>query len=160
MALPQLIADDMREIDRLLGELISRSESMAAVLIDKAGFLVAEAGDAQQCDLTTLAALAAGSYAATQGMASVVSEPNFSIVYQQGENFSLLVRDVEEDTLLLVIFGAHVSVGAVKYFSNAAVPLLARQFMVARQRNPDVEIDFAMMNLENSTEYFRKAAQA
>src|SRR5436190_23506232 len=128
MALPQLIADDVQELDRLLGELVSRSEAMAAIIIDKGGFLINQAGEFQQFDSTTLAALAAGSFAATQGMAAVVGEPTFSSVYQQGENFSLLVQNIESDTLLVVVFRTFVSVGAVKYFSNATAPKIAEQF--------------------------------
>ena len=40
MALPQLIAEDMRELDRVLSNLVTRSESSAALIIDKAGFLI------------------------------------------------------------------------------------------------------------------------
>ena len=159
MALPQLIAEDVRELDRLLGELVSRSEASAALIIDKAGFLISQSGDFEQFDSTTLAALAAGSYAATQGMASVVSEPNFNSVYQQGENSSLLVQNIEGDTLLMVVFAAHVSVGAVKYFANTTVPLLAQQFQSARHRNPDASLDLSKMNMEDSSEFFRKVAQ-
>jgi predicted regulator of Ras-like GTPase activity (Roadblock/LC7/MglB family) len=160
MALPQLIAEDMREIDRVLCELVSRSEASAALIIDKAGFLIAQTGDFGEFDTTTLAALAAGTYAATQGMASVISEPNFTCVYQQGENFSLLVRNVDPESLVVVVFQAHVSVGAVKYFANAAVPQISRQFDTARQRNPEAGIDLAMMNMENSSEFFRRVAQS
>jgi predicted regulator of Ras-like GTPase activity (Roadblock/LC7/MglB family) len=156
MGLPQLVTEDMREFDRVLGELVSRSEASAAFIIDKAGFLIAQTGDFSQFDSTTLAALAAGTYAATQGMASVISEPNFTCVYQQGENFSLLVRNVDLETLLVVVFQAHVSVGAVKYFANSTVPKLASQFERAHKRAPDASIDFAMMNMENSSDFFRK----
>ena len=160
MALPQLIAEDVRELDRLLGDLVSRSEASAALIIDKAGFLIAQTGDFGEFDSTTLAALAAGTYAATQGMASVISEPNFTCVYQQGENFSLLVRNVDLETLLVVVFQAHVSVGAVKYFANACVPQLARQFITARERDPDGSLDLAMINMEDSSGFFRKVAQS
>ena len=159
MPLPQLIAEDVLELDKLLGDLVARSEASAALIIDKAGFLINQAGDFDQFDSTTLAALAAGSFAATQGMASVVSEPNFNSVYQQGENFSLLVQNIEEDTLLIIVFAVHVSVGAVKYFANSSVPLLASQFHAARERNPEASMDLATMNMENSSEFFRKVAQ-
>ena len=157
MALPQLIAEDMRELDRVLGELVSRSEATAALIIDKAGFLIAQTGDFGEFDSTTLAALGAGTFAATQGMASVISEPNFTCVYQQGENFSLLVRNVDAESLVMIVFQAHVSVGAVKYFANSAVAHLATQFAIAQQRDPDHKVDFAMMNQEDSAQFFRKA---
>ena len=157
MALPQLIAEDMRVLDRVLEELVSRSESSAALIIDKGGFLISQTGDFGEFDSTTLAALAAGTYAATQGMASVISEPNFSCVYQQGENFSLLVRNVDAESILVVVFQSQVSVGAVKYFANSAVPVLATQFEAAGKRSPENLVDFAMMNMENSAEFFRKS---
>ena len=159
MALPQLIAEDVQVMDRLLADLVSRSESTAAILIDKAGFLIIQSGRCEHFDATTLAALAAGSFAATQGMASVVSEPNFNSVYQQGEDHSLLVQNVETDTLLLIVFAAHVSVGAVKYFANTSVPQVAAQLLSARQRDPSASLDLSMMNMENSTEFFRKVGQ-
>jgi predicted regulator of Ras-like GTPase activity (Roadblock/LC7/MglB family) len=156
MALPQLIAEDMRELDRVLGELVTRSEASAALIIDKAGFLIAQTGDFGEFDSTTLAALAAGTFAATQGMASVISEPNFTCVYQQGENFSLLVRNVDAESLVMVVFQAHVSVGAVKYFANSAVDHLVKQFELAHERNPSGKVDFAMLNMEDSATFFRK----
>src|SRR6266542_718790 len=102
MGLPQLIAEDVRELDRVLSELVTRSEAAAAMVIDKGGFLINQSGPLQEVDVTTLAALAAGSFAATQGMASIVSEPSFNCVYQQGEHYSLLVQNIENDTLLVV----------------------------------------------------------
>jgi hypothetical protein len=48
-------------------------------------------------------------------------------------------------------------VGAVKYFANSAVAVLAQQFQIAEQRAPTQKVDFAMMNMENSGEFFRKA---
>lgn len=157
MPLPQLIAEDVHELDRLLAELVRRSEASTAMIIDKGGFLITQAGDLSSLDSTTLAALAAGSFAATQGMASIVSEANFSCVYQQGDSYSLLVQNIEHDTLLVVVFAVNVSVGAVKYFANSTVPLIAQQFITARTRN-DGEIDLSMMNLENSSDFFRKVA--
>lgn len=157
MPLPQLIAEDVRELDRLLSELVRRSEATASMIIDKGGFLINQAGELSSMDSTSLAALAAGSFAATQGMASIVSEENFNCVYQQGDNHSLLVQNIEKDTLLVVVFAVNVSVGAVKYFANATVPLIAQQFIMARSRN-DGEIDLSMMNLENSSDFFRKMA--
>ena len=67
-----------------------------------------------QFDSTSLAALSAGSYAATETIASMVQESTFSSVYQQGETHSILVLNVDEHCLLTVIFPARISVGAVK----------------------------------------------
>jgi predicted regulator of Ras-like GTPase activity (Roadblock/LC7/MglB family) len=118
-------------------DLIGKSEATSALILDKGGFVIAECGDTRSFDTTTLGALAAAAYAATQGIASLVGEANFSSVYQQGENYSLLVNNVDEHCLLVVIFNAQISVGAVKYYAMGAITQVARQLQVARTRSPD-----------------------
>ncbi|MBI5387551.1 MAG: roadblock/LC7 domain-containing protein [Verrucomicrobia bacterium] len=156
MALPQLIEEDLRLFDSALAALISKSEASMAILIDQAGFLITQAGQASQCDTTTLAALAAGSFAATQGMASLTRETNFNSVYQQGDKSSLLILSVDENCLLVVVFDAAISVGAVKYYALTTVTAVAEQLKKAHERNPDVGIDLAALNLEDTSTFFQR----
>src|SRR5436309_15507207 len=115
--LPQLIEEDIRQIDSALNDLLAKSEATSALIMDKGGFLITQCGEVRRFDFTTLGALAAAMYAATQGIASLVSEINFSSAYQQGENSSLLVHNLDEHCLLAVIFRAETSVAAVKSHS-------------------------------------------
>src|SRR6266536_5316681 len=128
---PPLIEEDIRQIDGVLNDLLTKSEATSALLLDKGGFLITQCGDVRRFDTTTIGALAAAMYAATQGIASLVSEINFSSVYQQGENFSLLVHNVDEHCLLVVIFRAQISVGAVKYYALGTLTQLAQQMQAA-----------------------------
>ena len=118
--LPQLIEEDIQQLDAVLQELLEQSDATTALIIDQGGFLIAHHGDARQFDLTTIAALASGAYLANQTIANLVHETNFTSVYQQGEKFSLFVNCVDDSCLLTVIFKAHLSVGAVKYFAGPA----------------------------------------
>src|SRR5262245_45325008 len=95
-SLPQLLEEDIRQLDRALDDLLAKSEATSALVLDKGGFIITQCGDTRRFDVTTLGALAAAMYAATQGIANLVSEVNFSSVYQQGENFSILVQNVDE----------------------------------------------------------------
>ena len=126
------------------------------MIIDKGGFLITQCGESRAYDVTTLAALSAASFAATQGIATLVSEANFSSVYQQGETFSLLVQNVDENCLLAVVFKASVSVGAVKYFAQNTVKLIARQLKKAHRRNPDAGLDLSMLNVVDTRPLFTK----
>src|SRR6186713_3425973 len=108
--LPQLLEEDIQCLDRILTEYLDRSDAATALIIDKGGFLITSAGDARRFDLTTIGALASGAYLANQTIANLVHEENFDSVYQQGEKFSMLGTRVNEETLLLVIFEARVSV--------------------------------------------------
>jgi predicted regulator of Ras-like GTPase activity (Roadblock/LC7/MglB family) len=154
--LPQLIEEDIAEITRALEELLVKSEASAALLIDKGGFLITECGRSKQFDATTLAALSAASFAATQGIASLVSEVNFSSVYQQGETHSLLVVNVDEYSLITVIFEAKISVGAVKYFSTTTITEVAKQLKIAHERDPGAGLDLSVLNLADATPLFRR----
>src|ERR1700747_3244226 len=119
--LPQLIEEDIRHLDRVLGDLLDSTESTTALVIDKGGFLISHRGDGNQFDLTTIAALASGAYLANQTIANLVHEENFDTVYQQGETFSMLTHNIDEHCLLVIIFPATVGVGVVKYYAGRAV---------------------------------------
>ena len=154
--LPQLIEEDMRQIDGALNDLLTKSEATTAVVLDKGGFLITQCGDVRRFDITTLGALAAAMYAATQGIASLVSEINFSSVYQQGENSSILVQNVDEHCLLVVIFRAQISVGAVKYYALNTITEVARQLLAAQARAPGQGYDLSVLNMADTADLFRK----
>ena len=153
--LPQLIEEDIREIDGALNDLLAKSEATSSLVIDKGGFLITQCGDTRRFDTTTLGALAAAMYAATQGIASLVSEVNFSSVYQQGENFSLLVHNVDEHCLLVVIFRAQISVGAVKYYAITTISQVAQQLQTAQARSPEEGLDLSVLNIADTADLFR-----
>src|SRR5689334_9117884 len=125
--LPQLLEEDVQQFEEVLRELLEQSDATTAIIIDKGGFLLGSLGDTRQFDLTTIAALASGAYLANQTIANLVHEANFNSVYQQGEKFSMFVICVDEYCLLAIIFKAHLSVGAVKYFAVPAAQKIAEQ---------------------------------
>lgn len=154
--LPQLIEEDIRYLNRVLAELLSSSEAATALIIDKGGFLITQGGESDEFDLTTIAALASGAYLANQTIANLIHEENFDSVYQQGERYSMLVLNVDEYCLLVMIFPATVSVGAVKYFSLTASSRIARQLETARERDPENGLDLSVLNVADTSEFFVK----
>jgi predicted regulator of Ras-like GTPase activity (Roadblock/LC7/MglB family) len=147
LSLPQLVEEDVRRLDEELHNLVTQSEATTALLIDIGGFLISSRGDSAQFDLTTIAALAAGAFMANQTMANLVRETHFDSLYQQGEQFSLLVLGIESQVLLVVIFRANVSVGLVKYYAQPAAQNISRQLQVAHARNPDGRLCLSELNL-------------
>src|SRR5262245_26078102 len=154
--MPQLFEDDIQLFESALQDLLVKTEATSALILDKGGFLITKCGSDQQVDTTTLGALAAASYAATQGMASLVNETDFRSVYQQGETHSLLVQNIDEHCLLTIIFSASTSVGAVKYYAVTAGQKIAAQLKVARERDPKVGLDLAAMDVVDTAPLFRK----
>jgi len=153
--LPQLIEEDIERLGGELLELLEKSDATTALIIDQGGFLITSQGDARQFDLT-IAALASGAYLANQTIANLVHETNFNSVYQQGEKFSMFVMCVDENCMLVVIFKAQVSVGAVKYFAAPAVKRIAVQLQIAQERDPGAGFDLSEMNLADPSELFKR----
>ncbi len=156
--LPQLLEEDIHAFDVALRDLLSKSESASALLIDKGGFLLTTQGDTGSFDTTTVAALAAASFAANQEIAHQVGESDFSSIYQQGENFSLLVNNVDEHCLLVILFPARTGVGAVKYYAATTVKRIAEQVNKAQQRSPEAGVDLSALNLADTSSLFPQRA--
>lgn len=154
--LPQLLEEDIQQLDEVLREYLRHTEATSALIIDKGGFLITSHGDQRQFDLTSIAALASGAFLANQTIASMVHEENFTSVYQQGEKFSMFVTCIDEQSLLVIIFRAGISVGAVKYFALPAARRIADQMKVARERAPGLGLDLSMLNMADTREVFKR----
>ncbi len=154
--LPQLIEEDIQRLEDELCELLAQTDATTALIIDKGGFLISHSGDNRQFDLTTIAALASGAFMANQTIANLVHEPSFDSVYQQGQKFSMFVMTIDEHCLLVVIFKASVSVGVVKYFSAPASTNIAKQMVVAQQRDPGAGLDLSVLNIADTTDLFKR----
>lgn len=154
--LPQLIEEDIRLLDDVLREFLRHSDALTALLIDKGGFLITHQGDSRQFDLTTIGALASGAFLANQTIAGLVNEESFDSVYQQGETVSMFVTNVDEQTLLVVIFKAQIGVGVVKYYANSARQHIAAQLKVAQERDPGGGLDLSILNLADTSSVFRR----
>jgi predicted regulator of Ras-like GTPase activity (Roadblock/LC7/MglB family) len=155
--LPQLIEEDVQTLDAALDDLLRRSEASAALVIDKGGPLISQRGDVKKFDTTTVSALAAGAFSATHMMAEHLGETNLAHIYQQGEHFSLLISNVDENLLLIIVFPADRSVGAVKYYAGGTVTKIATQLQKAALREPGTSIDLVSMNVLDVSGVFRKS---
>jgi predicted regulator of Ras-like GTPase activity (Roadblock/LC7/MglB family) len=153
--LPQLIEEDIRVMDASLDEFLAKSEATSAMILDKGASPSASEVTSVPSTRPRWAPFAAAAYAATQGIAGLVGESNFSSVYQQGETFSLLVSNVDEHCLLVAIFRAQISVGAVKYYSASVISQVGQQLHVAHPR-PGEGLDLSVLNVADTSDFFQK----
>ena len=84
-------------------------------LIDMAGNIIAnhDAGENKH-DIYSLAALAAGNFAAVSTMAKIIGEDEFSLLFHKGEKESIHFSKVLSDFLLITIFGRGISLGFLR----------------------------------------------
>jgi predicted regulator of Ras-like GTPase activity (Roadblock/LC7/MglB family) len=155
-SLPQLIEEDIQCLKSVLSEFLVKSDALAALVIDKGGFLITNQGNSDHLDFTTLAALAAGSFMANEQIAAIIGEDNFNSVYQQGEKTSLLVYNVNSESLFVAVFRATLGVGLVKYYADPAIQRIDRQLRIALNRNPGAGLDLSVLNMADTAPVFRR----
>ena len=98
----------------ILRKLLLEASAKVAFLVDKNGTLLASVGDAVGFDTTSLASLAAGNIAATGGLANLIGEKEFSILFHEGERDNMHLSVVADRLILVVVFDRRSSVGLVR----------------------------------------------
>ena len=153
---PQLHQEDLDHLDVVMGDLLKKSEAHVALLVEKAGYLIHQCGNPESIDTTTFATLGSNAYNAVQFMAQLVNENNFTSMYQQGENFSTLMVNVEENSLLVLVFPTHLTVGSMKYYANPAAASIAERIQFAAGRAPGQGFDLSDLDPKDVQALFRK----
>lgn len=153
---PQLIQGDLDHLDVVMLELLNKSEANVALLVEKAGYLIHQCGNPESIDTTTFATLGSNAYNAVQFMAQLVNENNFTSMYQQGENFSTLLVNVDENSLLVIVFPTHLTVGSMKYYAAPAAKSIADRIALATQREPGKGLDLSDLDPADVKTLFTK----
>jgi len=97
-------------LDRLRDE----SSSKFVFLIDRSGQQIASTGGVEELDTTSLASLAAGNVAATEGLAQLIGEEEFTTLFHEGTKDSVHITLISDLIILLVIFDERSSLGLVR----------------------------------------------
>ena len=153
---PQLNQEDLDHLNAVMGELLAKSEAHVALLVEKAGYLIHQCGNPASIDTTTFATLGSNAYNAVQFMAQLVNENNFTSMYQQGEHFSTLMVNVDENSLLVIVFPTHLTVGSMKYYATPAANSIAERITFATARSPGVGIDLSDLDPTDVQSLFKK----
>ena len=152
---PSLNQADIDLLDEVMKDLLSKSEATISLLVEKAGYLIRQSGSPDSIDTTTFATLGSNAYNAVQFMASLVNENNFTSMYQQGENFSTLMVNVDDNSLLVLVFPTHLTVGSMKYYANPAAKRIAAQIVVASERGDGYGLDLSDLDVPDAQALFQ-----
>src|SRR5687768_6498677 len=116
MATPDLVMyeEEYQQIKDILHRLQVDSNSKIVFLVDKNGQQIAVMGDMRGVDATSLASLTAGNVAATDGLAKLIGEKEFSILFHEGEKDNIHISIVAQRVILVVIFDERSSLGLVR----------------------------------------------
>jgi len=105
--------EELQQINGICEILHRDSNAKAVLVIDKNGQAIAEAGDTQQLDVTSLSSLTAGNVAATGGIAQLLAEREFAGQFHEGERTNVHIANVGQ-VILVVLFDERSSLGLVR----------------------------------------------
>lgn len=127
---PQLVIyeEDHRQILDAIQQLVRDANAKAVYLVDKNGQLIAEAGELQGIDTTSLASLVAGNIAASGGLAKLIGEEEFPTHFHQGERDNVHITLVAQRIILTVVFDERSSLGLVRLRVKKASNRLSEMF--------------------------------
>ena len=106
--------EEYQRILVLLEKLLRDSNAKVIFLVDKNGQLIAATGETANLDTTSLASLTAGNIAATGGLAKLIGEKEFSILFHEGEKDNIHISIIGHRVILVVIFDEKSSLGLVR----------------------------------------------
>jgi predicted regulator of Ras-like GTPase activity (Roadblock/LC7/MglB family) len=106
--------DEFEKINSILTRLWVDANAKIVFLVDKNGQQIAAKGDLEKVDATSLASLTAGNVAATDGLARLIGEKEFSILFHEGEKDNIHISIVGQRLILVVIFDERSSLGLVR----------------------------------------------
>src|SRR5947208_5452069 len=105
---------DFKQIQQHLLAFLRDSNARCALLVDRAGQLVATAGETPQFDATAFASLTAADFSANDQLAKMIGEHEFASLVHQGEKESMFLDDVAKRVILVVLFAQRVGLGLLK----------------------------------------------
>ncbi len=109
-----MFEEEHRDIISVIERLLEEANAKCVYLVDKDGQLIAASGETSDIDATSLASLTAGNIAATGGLARLIGEKEFSILFHEGEKDNLHISIVGQRVILVVIFDKRSSLGLVR----------------------------------------------
>jgi len=129
-----LYEEEFKHLEEALRRLRQEANAKAVFLIDKNGQQIASAGEVEQFDTTSLASLTAGNVAATDGLAKLIGEREFSVLFHEGQQDHIHISIVAKRAILVVIFDDRSSLGLVRLRVKRASVDLEKIFEVMAQK--------------------------
>lgn len=109
-----MFEEELQQITQVCDALHRDANAQAVLVIDKNGQAIAQAGEVETLDVTSLSSLTAGNVAATGGIANLLKEKEFAGQFHEGERTNVHISIVGGRVILLVLFDERSSLGLVR----------------------------------------------
>lgn len=107
--------DQLEKIDQILEDKLLKLGVECAIVIDMAGnTITVKDNGTSKYDVYSFAALAAGNFATVDAMAKLIGEQEFSLLFHKGQDSSIHFSRINEELLLISLFGRDISLGFLR----------------------------------------------
>jgi predicted regulator of Ras-like GTPase activity (Roadblock/LC7/MglB family) len=106
--------EEARQIQVVCDRLARDANAKAVLVIDKNGQPIAQSGETDHLDVTSLSSLTAGNVAATGGIAKLLAEREFQGQFHEGEKTNIHIAIVAQRVILVVLFDERSNIGLVR----------------------------------------------
>lgn len=127
---------ELNSLDRLLNSFLSETSARCAAVMDRSGRLLVARGDTSELDQVSFASLAAADFAASDQLATLLGEEEFSSLYHHGQRRSIFLADVAGIAILAALFDNRTTLGMVRIKTKSLMPEFASVFEALAAQTP------------------------
>jgi predicted regulator of Ras-like GTPase activity (Roadblock/LC7/MglB family) len=145
-------ADDVSAFEELLREFLTDTGALCALLVDRTGRLLAEAGDTASLDGVAFASLASADFAASDQLAELLGEREFTSLYHHGAERSMFLAEIGGAAILAALFDTRTTLGMVRITTKSLIPRFAECFARLAERGPSGHVTHMETGWANEAE--------
>jgi predicted regulator of Ras-like GTPase activity (Roadblock/LC7/MglB family) len=116
-----LFENDFRSIDRILSDLLDRTNALSVHLVDRSGQLITTAGRIGDFDATAFASLIAADFTANAEVAQLLGDDGADAVVSESKNRSVYSCMLAGRIIMSTVFDKRSTLGIVRFRTQKAV---------------------------------------
>lgn len=117
---------DLEQINHLLHSFVAEAGARCALLLDRDGRSLTAFGETGDLDETSFASLAAADFDASDQLAGLLGEREFTSLYHQGVTGSMYLSEIAGVAILAAVFDRRTTLGMVRLKTREVVPQLVK----------------------------------
>lgn len=115
-----LSRESISKLDEILKTELLDAGAMHVLVIEDCGNIIIERGALPFQDVLPLGALAAANFGATERMAKIIGEQDFTVMFHKGAVNNIFVNRIDKRFLMVCLFGNEVQVGRIRIGAGRA----------------------------------------
>ncbi|MBN1695557.1 hypothetical protein JW879_09215 [candidate division WOR-3 bacterium] len=135
-----LLYEIQKKIERFLENFLVRTGAQHIFFAAKSGEVLVYSGHKEEKRISTITALLASVFNATEELAKIVDEHQFKQFFIKGQAWNLFYQNISPQFLLVVIFKDEASLGSVRVLSEKLASRLKKEINKnSRKKIPSIK---------------------